>query len=58
MKVKTFLRCHVNSVRVAKIKETKGKRCWWDAGKPHALLGVQIGAATVEINVAASRTLY
>lgn len=52
--MKTFLRCHVNSVRMPEIEATKNNKRW-ESGNPHALLRVHIGTATIEINVTLSR---
>lgn len=49
--IKTFVRPRVNPVRMAKLKETKSNKCWEDLGNPHVSQGVQIGPATIEINV-------
>lgn len=53
-KIKTFLRYHVNPVRMAEIEARKSNKCW-ESANPHTLPGVHIGSATMEINVTFSR---
>ena len=49
MQIKTTLRYHLTSVRMAIINKSTNNKCWWRQGNPSALLvGMQTGAATVE----------
>lgn len=41
-------------VRMPEIEATKNNKRW-ESGNPHALLGVHIGTATIEINVTLSQ---
>lgn len=48
MQIKTILRFHLPTVRVAKMKETKNNKCW-EQGTLFAIDKNQTGTATVKI---------
>jgi hypothetical protein len=58
MQIKTTLRFHLTSVRIAIIKNTTTTKCWQGCGgkrNPHTLLvGMQAGATNLENNMEAS----
>jgi hypothetical protein len=57
MQIKTTLRFHPTTVRIAIIKNTTNSRCWWACGEKGTLyteVGMQTRTTTLEENLEAS----
>ena len=54
MQIKTTLRFHFTPVRMAKVKNSGGNKCWQGCGErgtPPLLVGLQEGITTLEISL-------